>query len=320
MLDLFYTVDVELWCNGWSDIDRNFPDAFKTYIHGPTSRGNFGLPFQLRLLKDYGFTGVFFVEPLFSTRFGQPPLDEIVGLVRDSGQEVQLHLHTEWVDESTVPLVEHGGVKRQHLLQFALPDQTRLIAAGAELLALAGARGVNAFRAGNFGFNADTLAALAANRFEFDSSYNATMFGPESGVLPGVIVVDPIAIAGIHEYPMTVFRDGFGRLRHAQLTACSSGELEDLLWGALESGRKSFVILSHGFELLNSAMNRPDDVVVGRFRRLCAFLDRNRDSFRVRGFGDLVAKPVDEQPEPLSTSFRRAGARVVQQALRRIYG
>ena len=71
MMDVFLTVDVEVWCDGWDDIDAKFPDAFQRYIYGPTSRGDYGLPYQLRQLQDHGLTGVFFVEPLFSTRFGR---------------------------------------------------------------------------------------------------------------------------------------------------------------------------------------------------------------------------------------------------------
>ena len=105
MLDVFFTVDVEIWCDGWVDIDKKFDDAYRKYIIGPTSKGDYGLPYQLEVLKDHAIPGTFFVEPLFSTRFGNQPLEEIVGLIRESGQEVQLHLHTEWVDESKEPLI-----------------------------------------------------------------------------------------------------------------------------------------------------------------------------------------------------------------------
>ena len=106
MMDVFLTVDVEVWCDGWDNIDTKFPDAFQRYIYGATSRGDYGLPYQLNQLGEHGLIGVFFVEPLFSTRFGSAPLAEIVGLVREAGHEIQLHLHTEWVDESKEPLLE----------------------------------------------------------------------------------------------------------------------------------------------------------------------------------------------------------------------
>jgi hypothetical protein len=320
MLDVFFSVDVEVWCDGWHNIDNKFPDAFRQYIHGPTAKGSFGLPYQVDVLNDHGLTGVFFVEPLFSTRFGSQPLAEIVGLLRQGKQEVQLHLHTEWVDEARQPLLENVLGKRQHLKLFTRDEQTILIGAGLRLLHAAGAPDINAFRAGSFAFNADSLQSLYANGIPFDSSYNASLFGLDSGVLPGVTVVEPIEYRGVYEYPMTVFDDGTGNLRHAQLTACSSGEMEYLLWQALQSGRHSFVILSHSFELLNRARNQADAVAVNRFRKLCAFLDKNRDSFNVRGFQGLEPVVTQQQPAPLHSPIWRTGARMVEQAYRRKFG
>ncbi len=317
MLDVFFTVDVEIWCDGWRDIDEKFPGSFRKYIYGPTTKGDFGLPFTLNVLKENGLTGVFFIEPLFSARFGEGPLAEIVGLVLESAQEAQLHLHTEWVDEAKSPLLEGIQTKRAHLRYFSMAEQTTLIATGARLLGQAGASDINAFRAGSFAFNQDTLGALAANGIPFDSSYNASVFGLDSGVMPGVTVVEPIECGGVFEYPMTVFNDGTRSLRHAQLTACSYREMEGLLWQALEAGRSSFVILSHNFELLNLAKDRPDELMVKRFRSLCAFLDKNRDSFRVRGFQGLQPQITQLQPAPLTSPIWRTGARMVEQAYRR---
>lgn len=316
MLNVFFTTDVEIWCQGWVDLEKRFPAAFKTYIYGHTPLGDFGLPYQLKVLNDHGLHGTFFVEPLFSTCIGSQPLEEIVGLIRDSGHEVQLHLHTEWVDEAKQPLLANNQVKRQHLFDFSLAEQMHLIAKGASLLTQAGGEGVNAFRAGSFGFNLDTLRALAANGIVFDSSYNAAMFGLSSGVYPGVTVVEPVECEGVVEYPVTVFKDGTRALRHVQLTACTYGEMEGLLWHALESEHSSFVILSHNFELLNQGRNRPDEIVVARFRKLCAFLDRNRDSFRVRGFRSLEPGVVSEQPATLATSIWQTGGRMMTQAYR----
>jgi len=28
MLNVYFTIDVEVWCDSWLDIDRKFPDAF----------------------------------------------------------------------------------------------------------------------------------------------------------------------------------------------------------------------------------------------------------------------------------------------------
>lgn len=320
MLDLFLTVDVEIWCDGWHDLDDRFPAAFRKYLHGPTPQGRFGLPRQIEILNRHGLTGVFFVEPLFAARFGLAPLAEVVAMLQAGGQEIQLHLHTEWADEARPPLTPARPGKRRHLRLFDLEEQIRLIDTGARLLWEAGAEPVQAFRAGNFGFNRDTLRALAALGIPFDSSYNANLFGLDSGVLPGVVAADPFRCDGVCEYPMTVFRDGTGALRHAQLTACSWRELEALLWRALESDKPAFVLLWHNFELLNAARNAPDPVVIRRFEALCAFLERNRDCFRVRGFRGLEPCPEErEQSALLRSPLRLTAGRLLEQAFRRIY-
>ena len=320
MMDVFFTVDVEIWCKGWTDLDQKFPDAFRRYIHGPTAQGNYGLPYQMDVLSEHGLKGVFFIEPLFALRFGQAALDEIVGLVREGGHEVQLHLHTEWADEALEPVLPGLTRKRQHLRYFSQAEQVTLIAKGLELMQRAGAQGINAFRAGSFAFNRDTLLALAEVGIPFDSSYNATMFGPDSGVMPGLQLVEPVTCDGVHEYPMTVYRDGTSTLRHAQLTACSFAEMQGLLEQAQALGRRSFVILSHGFELLNQAKDRADPVVLARFRQLCNFLGRRRDQFHVRGFQGLVPDPVPLQPGPLVSPLHRTGARMLSQLYRRRFG
>lgn len=317
MLNVFFTIDVEVWCDGWQNIDEKFADAFDRHIYGNTPQGCYGLPYQLKVLNDHGLTSVCFVEPLFSARFGQEPLDEIVGLVNAAKHETQLHLHTEWVDEARMPLLDGVTGKRQHLRYFSRAEQSSLIFSGQQMLARSGAQDVNAFRAGSFGFNRDTLDALAANSIPFDSSYNETMFGFDSGVNPGEKAWSPFEFGNVHEYPMTVFDDGTKKLRHVQLTSCSLSEIEGLLWRALETGHTSFVILSHSFELLNRGRDYPDAVVISRFRKLCAFLDKNRDSFHVRGFRDL--KPVVSDPPPplLSSPIWKTGMRMLEQTYRR---
>lgn len=319
MLNVFITVDVEIWCDGWRNLDAKFPQAFQRYIYGPTPAGPMGLPFQVALLRDHGLQGVFFTEPLFAARFGAAPLAEIVGLLQDGGQEVQLHLHTEWVDEARTALLDGPQQKRQHLRYFSPEEQTRLIGTGLAMLRAAGAREVNAFRAGSFAFNRATLGALAANGLAIDASYNASMFGPDSGVLPGQLLTDSLVYDGIVEYPMTVFCDGSARLRHVQLTSCSWAEMEGLLWQALARGDRSFVILSHGFEMLNPAKTRADSVVVQRFRRLCAFLERHRDQFRVQGFAGQALPDTSAQPAPMVSPRHRTAWRMVEQLYRRTY-
>lgn len=65
---------------------------------------------------------MFFVEPLFPARFELQPLEEVVRLIQDARQEVQLHLHTEWVDEVRASLLPSIRSKWQHLRYFDLDE------------------------------------------------------------------------------------------------------------------------------------------------------------------------------------------------------
>ena len=321
MLDVFFTVDVEIWCDGWEEIDAKFPSAYRRYVYGPTSRGDYALPATMQILNDHGLRGVFFVEPLFSTRFGKGPLEELIGLIQGAGQEVQLHLHTEWADVAREPLLPGLSSKRQHLRQFSRAEQATLIAEGLRLVRAAGAEPINAFRAGNWGLNHDTLGALAANAIAFDSSYNAASRVGVANVATGQLLTQPLQIETVTEYPVTVYRDlGATSLRPLQLTACSFLEMQRVLDGAAESGWGSVVMVSHNFELMNQRKDRPDPIVVQRFRKLCRHLERHSDRFRVRGFRGLTPPPAAAQPPPLRSPAWLSYARYVEQVVRRAYG
>ena len=329
MVDVYLTSDVEIWCNGWNNLDDAFPAAFKRYIYGHTKHGDYGLGFQTQALKERGLTANFFVEPLFSYRFGLPFLSEIVDIIQAQQQNVELHLHTEWVDEITPALIPNSNKKRQHLRYFTLEEQTQLIAAGKQQLLNAGVDQIDAFRAGSFAFNQDTLTALTTNGIGIDSSYNATQFGPSSGVRPEQLMTQAFQEGAISEYPMSVFDDGFGKLRHAQLTACSFREIETILWQALESGQQSFVFLFHNFELLNRSHNHLDRVMLKRFEQLLDFLERNRKDFPTQSFSHTT-KTVTEEPDTaeisttdskssLNSAFWQTALRYAEQLYRRKY-
>jgi len=315
-VDVFITVDTEVWCNGWSDLDQKFPRAFRNYVYGTTSRGDYGLPVQFRILNDHALTAAFFVEPLFSLRFGRGPLDEIVGLINEAKQEVQLHLHTEWLDESAQPVFPEIREKRQFLYMFDLPQQTRLIQLGLELLGRSGAIGVNAFRAGSFGLGPETFAAARSAGVEFETSFNPASNHP---INASVRYLQPTVVEGLPIYPLSVFRDGFGRIRQAQLGACSLAELTRCLWSAKEQGWSAVVLLSHNFELMSASKDRPDLVVVQRFEGLCRFLADHRDVFSVRGFSEL--RPTFDGAEAAampSVGFGATAIRYAEQAVRRL--
>jgi hypothetical protein len=318
MLNVMFTVDVEVWCGGWENLDQNFPGAFKRYVYGPTKHGDAGLPLTLKLLNQHNLLGVFFVEPLFALRFGEEYLREIVQLILSARGEVQLHLHTEWVNEAKIVGLEHVKQKRQFLTHFNHSEQLQLLKEGLLLLKRAGADNVNAFRAGSCRINRDTLGALEAAGIFIDSSYDAAMGGEASGIYDSGVLNDVVRIDSIKEYPLTVFKDGRGALRHAQIGACSFEELKELLLRSNEAGVSCVTLLSHNFELMSRDCKKIDNIVVRRLEKLFQFLDDNRSEFRCVGYHEPVAtskNPKVTVNVPASATVRR----VAEQALRRVF-
>jgi hypothetical protein len=321
MIDVLFTVDVEIWCEDWRNLDEQFPDAFKRYVYGPTRFGDHALPLNLAMLRDHGLHGVFFTEALFATRFGTGALQELVGLIQAGGQEVQLHLHTEWVDEARPAIFDFSKGKRQFMRDFTLPEQTHLLELGWSLLRNAGAENICAFRAGNFGIGRDTITAVGKVGLRFDASYNQTLIIPTQNplsnghVLSNGPLLQPARFGDVIEYPASVIRNG-NSVRHLQLGACSFEEVKAALWAAHDAGWQNLVILAHNFDLMNRAKNGPDRVLVRRFRKLCEFLDHHRDIFRTTGFNELDDRVVDHQPEVLEIGRYPRAVRQAEQAWR----
>lgn len=317
MLNVYLTVDTEIWCDGWSNIDAKFPDAFQKYIYGKTSKGDYGLPFQLQLLKEHDLNAVFFVEPLFATRFGMDALQEIVGLINEYGQSIELHLHTEWIDESKQPVFPHIKEKREHIKEFNQSEQCDLIALGRDLLDRAGCKAINAFRAGSFGANDDTLAAVAHNRIHIDSSYNYCMDDCEISVFDDIQQALPFG--EIIEAPMTTFIDGLQRRRHVQLTACSFAELQSSLQQSQRQNRNSYVFLSHSAELVKTGVNMYDRIAVRRFEKFCRFLADNTHLFKTCSFENMQIEAVRENTAPVQIGRLPTIQRYYEQSLRHVF-
>lgn len=319
-MNVLLTFDIEVWCNSWATLEQDFPASFDRYVFGRSDKGHFALPKTLEILDRHGLRGVFFVEPLFAARFGLEPLATIVELIQQAGQEIQLHLHPEWTDEATTPLLPNVTPKRQHLSYYTRDEQEALIRHGLRLLREVGANAPTAFRSGSFACNEDTFAAVAANGLRFDSSINRTqpISTPGKTQPPSAGLCEPFSSNGLEIYPMTIFRDGFGRLRHAQIGACSTRELIEAMQCAQLDGWNAFVALSHNFELMVPDKTTPDPVVIRRFEALCHFLANNRRTLPTAGFDDVPSSaPVRGLPIPhvgkLSTTVR-----YLEQALRRL--
>lgn len=268
-----------------------------------------------------GSRGFFFVEPLFAARFGLRYLVIIVNLIRAAGHEIQLHLHPEWTDEALQPIIENCKTKRQHLSYYTLDEQTTLIAHGLQLLKSAGSGEIHAFRSGSFAANRNTFEALRRNGIMLDASLNRCYEVSAPDLRKSHDFTTPFVVEGVTTYPLTVIKDGFGKDRPAQVGACGFNELQSGLLSAHHAGADDFLVLSHNFEMLKPGSSAPDWIVVKRFERLCEYLARHPQQFRVRGFDQdlrLTMPQVRSHTPTPRAGFLSTCQRYVEQILRRL--
>lgn len=322
-LRVLITIDTEVYpmLPDWRQ-DRLRRDLERD-IYGETVDGSpVGLLFQLEVFRRYGIKAVFFIESLFAHAVGMEPLRRIVGLVREAGHEVQLHLHPEWLAWMERPPVPSAG--RNLISQFDADEQLRLIGVALDTLRDAGADGVVAFRAGDFAANADTLAAVRSHGLRYDASMNRHYAYSLPEFAGHRDATQPFPLQGLCELPVAYWRTAPFGTRPAQFASSSLAELKAALNHAHARQWHSFVIVSHSFELLNKRRRRParpvaDAVVKARFVGLCRFLDRHRDRFVTAGFRDLPdGADAPPQKPPLPSPWPRTLLRMAQQAYRRV--
>lgn len=318
-MNVFLTFDVEVWCNGWDHLDRDFPQAFERYAYGRSRHGDFALPKTLEILRSHGIRATFFVESLFAYRFGIEPLTEIVGMIQEANQDVQLHVHPEWADETRPPLVDGGHGKRPLLAQYTLRDQIELIGKAKEMLVRAGAPVPCAFRAGSYGCNRDTLVAAARNGIKFDSSINAGQSWSGADLTFDERGQRVRSLEGVIEYPLTVYQDRPGRRRQAQVGSTSFGEFTRLLRQGCAQRRNAFVIISHNFEMLVQGKSEPDAIVARRFSRLCQFLAEYPEDFNPITFAEADDQVEPCEPPVLTSPPWSVAWRTMEQVWRRTY-
>jgi len=319
MLNVLFTVDVELWPQKWDLSHKSMKVAFDKDILGKTARGEYGLPFQLKTFSDYEIKATFLVEPFFSVQMGQGSLQDITGLISDRDQKVELHLHTEWVDKVS-PNIMSGG-ERLNINEFSLGEQTELLSIGLERLNLCYVENITAFRAGNYGANFDTLKALKKVGIKYDTSYNAAYLGHTCDLHFGSTLMQAVDYDGITEVPISQYKDGFGRRRHVQLNSISFEEIKILLEQASAQNWETFVIVSHSNELLTSDKNKGDNIVIRRLEKLCRYLSDNTKKFRTCFFDQMDKDKVTgvRAEALLKADVYSTSKRILEQGYRRAF-
>jgi hypothetical protein len=307
MTPVFLTIDTELmWRHHAAGLEPG------EVVRRSLDPAEVGVAWQLERLAAHELKACFFVDPMPALVYGLDPIKRVVGAIRDSGQEVQLHLHPNWAGAK---LGDRGEAHaRFELVDYDRDEQQALIRGAVELLVAAGAPAPIAFRAGSYAANDDTVEALADLGFAYDSSHNGADHPHLSALRLPTRQIAPVAHCGLTEVPVTVIEDRAGRLRQFQICALSIAEIEAALSHALEEGHGAVTIVSHSFELANRLGTRANAVHVRRFEALCALLRAARDVLPTCHFADRPKLVLDGPDAPLGPSLWRTGLRNAEQA------
>lgn len=315
MANVYVTIDTEYSSGLVSDLsaaDRR--DNFARSIACVTPDGPAGLTHKLALFEEHGIKAVFYVDPMPALVWGVAAIEDVVGPILDAGQDVQLHCHTEWLELAgdTNPLASNRTGR--NLYDFPYEEQCEILAYANDTLIAAGAPAPVAFRAGNYGADDDTLRALRSIGIRYDSSHCPAL-GPEaSRISLGPEDIDPLMHHGLIEVPIGSIAELGGSQRHAQITALTLAEMRSAIRHARDSGRPSFTLVTHSFELINRRTRKVNRIVRRRFEGLCRSLSTMRQ-ISTANFRDDPPRPADDdiESEPLPANPLRTGYRYAEQ-------
>jgi len=311
MADILITIDTELS----SRLHRHgasLSDNLDRSIAGRVGDAAYGVGWQMDELERAGLKGVFFVDPMPALAHGPDFLAPMIAPMLARGHEVQLHIHTEWLEWASHAPV---GGRGRNIGDFELAEQMTLLTLARDLLTAAGAPRPIAFRAGNYGADDRTIAALAMLGMTWDSSVNIGC--PDESCRVSRKTHAPVDLGGVAELPVSGLHDRPGHFRPAQICALSAWEMRAALRHAA-TGYDPFVIVTHSFEMLSRDRKRPNRMVMRRFRAMCEEIAAH-PGLRSVGFRDLDPATVlarTQAARPLLAANRvRTAGRMVEQAI-----
>lgn len=325
MTDVYITIDTEYSAGMFARSGRDGQaENFLRSIACETPDGAVGVGYQLDTFDSHGLKAVFFVDPMPTLVWGVDAIARVIGPILDRGHDVQLHIHTEWLEFAGVanPIGDKTG---NNIKDFCLADQVILLDYAMTVLMAAGAPRPVAFRAGNYGANDDTLRALAQIGIAFDTSHCPGIANSDCAIGLSSDGLLPLRHCDVTEVPIGAIASHGGGMRHAQITALSASEMLSAIAHCQAHGIDSFTLVSHSFELMSRDRQRINRIVDRRFRAFCKGLER-MDGVQTRTYRDRPpAIPDVVRPDPASIvlphNMVRTGLRMVEQLVgNRLYG
>jgi len=312
--NVFITIDTEHSIGGAFADPRFKPVGSNRRIYCRIRGENYGIPLIMDIADQFGLKASFFLEVLNRYYFGEAQSRSVAEYILKRGHDLQLHLHPNYLNFS---MPDPASLRySDHLNRYSLEQQKEFIAEGRNTLTRYGASHLNAFRAGNYSADDNTLTALAENHFLVDSSYNKAFIGKPC-MLTRFDLPDALKIGDIYEFPVTNFSEAniFGgfRYRPLDLNGASFGQIRQVLDGAVECGVKNVTMILHSFSFVNPRdvqyqKAAPRKLIIRRFKNVCRYLSENAERFSVMPFGDLDGSRLKELVDHRGSTYPKTNA------------
>ncbi|MXO89316.1 polysaccharide deacetylase family protein [Pontixanthobacter aquaemixtae] len=322
MTAVYITIDTE-YSAGFAKAEGTGlrEENFRRSIACETPDGDVGVQYQMDVFDRHGLKGVFFVDPMPALIWGVEAITDIVEPIVTRGHDVQLHVHTEWLELAgkANPLGDHTG---NNIADFTHDQQVQILEYARDTLIAAGARTPVAFRSGNYGSNDDTVRALSAVGLDYETSHTPGIDDGHCEISLSNDDLLPVEHEGAIVVPIGCVDSFGGSLRHAQITALSAWELLAAIRHACAQQIPSFTIVSHSFELLSRDRQKINRIVKNRFDGFCAGLSAIEGAHAATYAASPPEVANDDVTAPvLPLSEVRSGIRLAEQALSNIlYG
>ena len=285
------TVDTEPSIAGAFDDPERYAPLLHEPVSGEVASKSEALGFILETLGRFQFRATFFVEALNTRYFPESVMGGYVEKLRESGQDIQLHIHPNWARFKNGEYDPNCDIS-DNCSDLDADLLASLMDEGASQIAAWTGRRPTAFRPGNFATNLKVFDAMVKAGLTVSSNICLAVRPPSEPEL--ALWGGRHLIEGVREFPVTCFADrgpvGRGRPRPLQITALSAGEMRAVLKQVHrnrngEDGSIA-VIVTHPFEFIKKgdfrySRIRPNRLVQGRLRSLCEFLQRESDRFEV---------------------------------------
>lgn len=299
-VSVFITIDTEHSIGGAFKDPNLKPVGNDRRIFGIFRNKAYGIPLIMDIADQYGIRLTFFVEILNKYYFGEEESREVCQYILDRGHNVQLHLHPNFLNFTQSNPADRKF--QDQMFSYSLEQQAAFIAEGKAALERYGVPSPTAFRAGNFGADMYTLKALQQNGFLIDSSYNRSMLG-QGCKLTTLDLADAAFVENVWEFPVTNFLEqtlgGKLRFRPLDINGVSFTQMQKVIEQAPDHGPQNITILLHSFSFINPLdvqyrEIQPRTVIIKRFEKICCYLAKSTNNFRVMTFGDMTSALLSE--------------------------